>query len=466
MATNTTINTDPNMIDNPNPAATGDEIDGMNIFWILFALSVASSIHNLGSAPGFPGAFTRYFRILPLSSLFDLSLMYLNFLEHWSPWQRWRQHQSGDTSLIRRAVACTRMLVSSARLSARKISIRRFALANKDNLDQFDLPTSTSGNEAGRDEALAERLKLRLSVSIPYLLDFWPRFFANVGLIFVYTKICGFTNVPFSTAIATIYFVSWFGMEVFLYLAFGLSRDVSIVHRQELKDVLTEHPRRGTDDAARRERILRAIGVFLNIGQLIALVMVFIVAAVSGKQDGGEDQSPAQRGKDENALWSFIKAWFSTAWNLPQHEMIGQILNWKWGIFMSSWRAVLQVGGDNIVLHILAIVSMGLLTAILILPFLIASFLTMYIPCFLSVLLWVFPYSFLLLFSLRCYDVYVLFPSLWEKIEARAEKVRMERWHLVLRLAVGGLIAGALIFFNVFFDGRQTGKEDWTGKLD
>ncbi|KAM7198413.1 hypothetical protein V8F20_006174 [Naviculisporaceae sp. PSN 640] len=460
------INIDPRAVDNPNPSPdpghTADEVDGMNIFWILFALSVVSSIHSLGSAPGFAAEFTRYFRILPISSLFDLLVLYLDFLRHWSPRQRWRQHRPDDTSYIRRALTGISMLVSSARISARQITIQRLVHS------LVRLPDDPDSENEEEDEPLIERLRLRVSISSFSLLDFWPRFFANAGVILVYTKICGFINVPGSIAIATVYFASWVSMEVFLYFAFGLGirgkdQSTSSVHRQELKNFL-DQPRQIRDDTARRERIQRAIGVLLIVGQLIALFVGFVVAAVTWAKDAGEDRTPAQEEDQENAFWGFVNRRLLLALTNP--DAIWDVLGWKWGLFKSSWRTVLQVGDDNIVLYILAAVLMGLLTAILIYPFVLVSFFIFYIPGLLATATLISPLIMLVLLVPCCLNLYDLFPSYCRNIETRAEKVSVERWHLFLRVAILGLIGGALGYFNVFFNGRQTGKEHWTGKLD
>ncbi|KAM7219049.1 hypothetical protein V8F06_005641 [Rhypophila decipiens] len=177
----------------------------MNILWIIFALTCTSSMHNLGSAPGFPVSFRRqYFRVLPLYSLFDMLVMYVDF------WTRWRQ-QCG-----RRHGTSIRQILKSARVSAREVAILR--LSQTQTRARDDQVCRHKGESGGMSANAGD------SVENLFLFDYsWPRFFADAGLIFVYTKINSFrfTNAPLQHAISTVCFVSWFGMEFFLYLAFG-----------------------------------------------------------------------------------------------------------------------------------------------------------------------------------------------------------------------------------------------------
>ncbi|KAK4213461.1 hypothetical protein QBC37DRAFT_463831 [Rhypophila decipiens] len=266
-----TVNLNPSRRSGPgNPAQ--DELDGMNIFWTIFALTCASSMHNLGSAPGFPASFRRYyFRVLPLCSLFDMLVMHLDF------WTRWRQ-ESG-----RRHGISIRQILKSARVSAREVAILRLSRTQIRAGDD-QVRRHGEGNSGGMSANAGD------SVEDSFLFDSWPRFFADAGLIFVYTKINGFrfTNAPLLHAIATVYFVSWFGMEIFLYLAFGfmigthggsLATDVELRRASEKTRPLWSQ----SNDA--RKRLLRAIGLLLVVGQIMAPLSLFLPAAVDWSRE-------------------------------------------------------------------------------------------------------------------------------------------------------------------------------------
>jgi len=65
------------------PAGAGGDdsqlVSGINIFWIVFVLGIASAWHPLGSSIGFPNKTRRYIRIFPLMAIFDTLLLYGEF---------------------------------------------------------------------------------------------------------------------------------------------------------------------------------------------------------------------------------------------------------------------------------------------------------------------------------------------------------------------------------------------------
>ncbi|KAK3316854.1 hypothetical protein B0H66DRAFT_562298 [Apodospora peruviana] len=222
-------------------AATSDNytIDGMNIFWVLFVLTCASAIHPLGSAPGYPPPFARNLRTLPLCSLFDAALLYHDLFL--------LSFQNGIP----------------LRGAARRLATKRI---------RQTIPALYGGR---RDEDEEDRFFQTL-IGILYL-DFWPRALANVAVVLIYTKICGFGNVRLSHAIATICFVGWVAMEGFLYLAFGFR-----VMAKERR--LAGYHHHTGDEAvpfnSKRQKVLQsAIGV-LVVGQLAVLLWAVISAAL------------------------------------------------------------------------------------------------------------------------------------------------------------------------------------------
>lgn len=157
----------------------------MNIFWILFILISATSVHPLGTAPGFPDEFSRYVRILPLCSLLDVSHMYFHCL------QQWRAH--GTPIMAAARVICTKRLKKNLRRAVKQ---------------------SEGDEQEGPHEEPEQENHLRAQL-IQLYLELIPRLLANMGVVLAYTKICGFRGVPNSHGIASICFATWAAMEIF-----------------------------------------------------------------------------------------------------------------------------------------------------------------------------------------------------------------------------------------------------------
>ncbi|KAM7197274.1 hypothetical protein V8F33_005702 [Rhypophila sp. PSN 637] len=294
-----------------------DELDGMDIFCIIFALTCASYIHILGSAPGLFPAFRRYFRVLPLCGLFDMLVMYVDFLTLWRQ-KRFERH--GAYSI--------RQILKSARVSAREVVILRLSQTQTRAGDD-QVRRHGEGKSGGMSANAAGD-----SVEKLFLFDSWPRFFADAGLIFVYyTKINGFrfSNAPLLHTIATVCFVSWFGMEIFLYLAVGLmfgTRGGSLATDVELRRAPEKTRPLWSQGNDARKRFLRAVGLLLVVGQIMALLALFLPAAVDWSREalygvGSAGSSPpAGQGSKENGqalvgTLDYVQMWYTQVVPVP-----------------------------------------------------------------------------------------------------------------------------------------------------
>lgn len=173
---------------------TPSPVGGMNIFWTIFGLGLACSLHPLGSACGFPPEFTRYVRVLPLCNPLDIFIFIYEYclLLEADQWIFWKP------------------LVD---LAADRCS-HAMALAPPQDVEQAPQLQNPAGD--GHEDGAAT-----VSALAFFSLDIRSRLIQNALVVFLYAKLWGYHGVPVSFAIATIYFTSWTIMELILVLAHG-----------------------------------------------------------------------------------------------------------------------------------------------------------------------------------------------------------------------------------------------------
>jgi len=201
---------------------------GITIFWILLTLCIVSSWHPLGSSSGFPSKIRRHIRILPLTVLFDSVLLYWEFV-HCLVHDRQNR---------------------SARDLARQVAIRRLRtntvvpekIKHGDGVEMLPLGgviRRVTSAEEGTNANPSNTARWWLRAVVLFIgLDLRPRILSNILVLFLYTKIHAFQNTPFSMAIATVYFASWIGNEIFLFALYGVVwvRNFNLQHLFDLID--------------------------------------------------------------------------------------------------------------------------------------------------------------------------------------------------------------------------------------
>ncbi|OIW25992.1 hypothetical protein CONLIGDRAFT_708875 [Coniochaeta ligniaria NRRL 30616] len=177
-------------MDDQLSSPTTNTVGGMNIFWTILGLSLACSLHPLGSAGGFSRDLTRYVRVLPFSSALDVLFFIYEYL----------------------------LISKSDGWSFRKPVMDLATSRCRDTLGlrpPADVEQTLQVEDGGEQEST---LVLALAF---FALDIRSRLIQNALVVFLYTKMCGYHGLPRWFAIATIYFGSWVLMEIFLLFAYG-----------------------------------------------------------------------------------------------------------------------------------------------------------------------------------------------------------------------------------------------------
>ncbi|KAH7124528.1 hypothetical protein EDB81DRAFT_765346 [Dactylonectria macrodidyma] len=199
-----------------------EPVNGINVFWILFTLCVACSIHPVGSSIGFATEHRRYVRILPLSAFIDTFYLFAECIQ-------------------------------LARRQELSFPAAAFAVARQ-RLQETISPESK----------LVEALILILT------LDIRVRLLSNALLVFVYTKVWGYHGIPVSFTIATFYFSAWIGMEMVVLTS------LSFVYMRGSDSAVALH----INVTASQRQHLREWPKLLNLGLLWAQVLALILAAI------------------------------------------------------------------------------------------------------------------------------------------------------------------------------------------
>jgi hypothetical protein len=173
---------------------TPSPVGGMNIFWTIFGLALACSLHPLGSACGFHPEFARYVRVLPLCNPLDILIFIYEYylLAEADKWTFWKP------------------LVD---LAADRCS-HAIGLAPPQDVEQAPQLQDPAGD--GHEDGAAT-----VSALAFFSLDFRSRLIQNALVVFLYAKLWGYHGIPVSFGIATTYFTSWTIMELVLILAHG-----------------------------------------------------------------------------------------------------------------------------------------------------------------------------------------------------------------------------------------------------
>lgn len=175
---------------------------GITIFWILLALCIASSWHPLGSNAGLPSKIRRHVRILPLTVLFDTVLLYGEFVHHIL-----KDGQHRSTRDLARRVAIRRLRTNTA-LPDKIRNQDDFVLLGEGNRPEFAEGTNATW---------------WLKTVILFIgVDLRPRLLSNMLVVLLYTKLHAFQGTPISLTMASLYFISWVGNEIFLFALYGI----------------------------------------------------------------------------------------------------------------------------------------------------------------------------------------------------------------------------------------------------
>ncbi|KAK4206932.1 hypothetical protein QBC37DRAFT_406672 [Rhypophila decipiens] len=438
------------MPDSPASDHAG-EVDGMNIFWVLFILISVTVLHPLGRAPGF-SRFTRYERMLPLSSALDAVDLYVACIQAW-------RTQGLPFRKAARAI-CNERLQGN--------------LPPADNLPNALLPMQNqadSPSDGDEDNSRRQDMQSRLRFIIAQLyLDSIPRVLANIGIVLTYAKVCGFRGVPYSLAVATVCFSTWMSMEAFLVVAFWFRSPKRML--ADSQDGLDIGPNR-TRPGRRRPQVLRVLARILVLVQIMALLGIFIAAAVTARRHGvgdtnipepppktsAPDTSPPAPQDDSrgffagylhlagapwrfsDAVWDKVRRglWYDESHFPIQPPTFGQIMYAKaWAAPMSVVLTFIGVVGS------LAILSM---------------------PIWAPWLIWTFAGDLGHLVLCCCGCLVSLLLQFRPILEAGL-RIGRKRALLLVRLATAGALVLGLVYFNMFWDGTGTSKEGWTGKLD
>ncbi|KAM7187600.1 hypothetical protein V8F33_011156 [Rhypophila sp. PSN 637] len=436
------------MPDSPTSDAAG-EVDGMNIFWVLFILISATVLHPLGRAPGFSSRFTRYVRILPLSSILDAIQIYVSCIQTW---------RTRDLPFRKAARA-----ICNERLQGN--------LPPADDLRNASLPMQNraDSHSDGDGDNSRQDMQSRLRFIIVQLyLDSIPRMLTNIGIVLTYAKICGFRRVPYSLAMATVYFSTWMSLEGFLLVGFWFRSPKQML--ADSQDGLDLGPRR-TRPGRRRPQVFQVLARVLVLAQTMALLGVFIAAAVTARRVGDtntveplpsasapDTSKPApqddSRGffvgylhlagapwRFSDSVWDRVRRglWYDESHFPIQPPTYGQIMYAK--SFAAPMSVVLTLIG---VVGSLAILSM---------------------PIWVSLLIWTFAED-LVHLVLRCCGCHISLLLQFRPILQAGLRITRKRAVFLVRLATAGALALSLVYFNMFWDGTGTSKERWTGKLD
>ncbi|KAM7211035.1 hypothetical protein V8F06_013583 [Rhypophila decipiens] len=437
------------MPDSPASDAAG-EVDGMNIFWVLFILISATVLHPLGRAPGFYSQFTRYVRILPLSGALDAIHMYVACIQAW------------------------RSRGLPFRLAARAICNERLQgnLPPADNLPNASLPMQNqadSHSDGDENNSRRQDMQSRLRFIITQLyLDSIPRVIVNIGIVLAYAKVCGFRGVPYSLAVATVCFSTWMSMEAFLVVAFWFRSPKRML--ADGQDDLDLGPNR-TRPGRRRPQVLRVLARILVLVQIMALLGVFVAAAVTARHVGDtnipepppsasapDTLAPASQDDSRgffagylhlagapwrfsDSIWDKVRRglWYDESHFPIQPPTFGQIM------YAKGFAA-----GMSIILTFIGVFgSLAILT----------------MPIWGPWLIWFFAGD-LGHLVLCCCGCLVSLLLQFRPILQAALRIGRKRAVLLVRLATAGALALSLGYFNIFWDGTGTSKEGWTGKLD
>ncbi|KAH6949718.1 hypothetical protein BKA56DRAFT_664092 [Ilyonectria sp. MPI-CAGE-AT-0026] len=176
-------------MDSATSPSTGSEtsgpepVKGKDIFWILIALAVLSSIHPLGTGCGLPPEWRRYARVLPFSSLLDT--IHLLKLVH---------SRCKNSRHLREVREKSRALIE-------------------------DIVFSNIDDQNWR----SPEVRKFLYWAVPWMLDIRPRTIVNALVVLQYVKFYGYHGVPLSFAFGTAFFVAWIGLELVILFAYGFS---------------------------------------------------------------------------------------------------------------------------------------------------------------------------------------------------------------------------------------------------
>ncbi|KAM7200198.1 hypothetical protein V8F20_005416 [Naviculisporaceae sp. PSN 640] len=228
-----------------SPKEKTTEVIGMSIFWILLPLCLACVYHPLVSSIHNISQFRRYLHVSPIFCFIDS--IYLIF-------QCRAVHAHGSITW-RRAVE----VVVKHRLRP-FLSLSAFE-PQSDN-EMAELPTvegnsatpETSSPASEQDSTVIEgpsetttgstlTVDISPSPSTPRALggslaptsvvaqaalNAYVRLVANVGIILIYTRICGFNGIRPWSIIADLFFQSWIIMEVFLIVGYYVAPTESL----------------------------------------------------------------------------------------------------------------------------------------------------------------------------------------------------------------------------------------------
>ncbi|KAK0740076.1 hypothetical protein B0T18DRAFT_490845 [Schizothecium vesticola] len=376
----------------PSAAHVPQPVSGTNVFWILFVLAITVSSHPLGSCIGFPNDTRRYLRILPFTALFDATLLFIECITY----MRRQGHPPP--------------------YAARAVFLRRLRASVPDN--QW---TDNQGDDGHGNPDLNQIWLKALVLFIG--TDLRPRFVTNALVVFVYTKIYGYQGTPVSLAIATIYFASWVGMELLVFVAYGLVWSRNLRQIMALADnVADPRPRPWLLSVASKTNL------FLVAGQIIttAVFGIWVIATPAPSPS-----TPATPQPEPEPIWlRFLRFTVS-------------VMNWSFTPAQWYFDRVEPAG-----LGPLLIPLRGFPGMILAMPSVVITLLTFFSPIWLPlyVLFW----------------VTYLVAHFGPRITLGLQGVPPVFW---ARVGSAVLLSGVLVYYLKFWDSTGTEKAPWSEHL-